>query len=161
MSMVLLGKRGIPKGGMTCQVKLATLAYLVDHGGEWTSAQLQKMLYLKGIEVNSPVFSSVLSKLRAKGLISKRFNQLGVLVWFAGTEDWTAAQAKATGARDAAGLSDTSRHYGIPAAPRQNDVMHGPVYVPPQVAAHRAGSMDHLQSPSRVGGVRLAYRSGL
>jgi len=162
MSMVQLGKHGNIKGVMTNPVKLAIVAYLTHMGGEWTAAQLRGMPGISGHKVKSGVFSTLLSKLRAKGLVRKRINEQQELVWSAGTEDQAAACAKAVEERktsDAAERKEanTARYWGIPAAPRQNDVMHGPVYVPPVIASHRAGAMDHLQVPSRVGSRRLPH----
>ena len=159
MSMLELGNHRTPKGAITSPTRRAILQHLQMHG-ERSIEQLNESF--KGFttwringrhELPSDMrwLDSHLRHLRAIGHISRRIDDAGQIYWKVGTD-------VSTGPDDISEPEEA--HRGEVVAPRQVNLMHGPVYEPKAFVPARPGAMDYSRFPSLMGGRRVDYRSG-
>lgn len=143
---------------LTSPTRRAILQYLQMHG-ECTREQLGEAVHgyasWRIVADSEPAaherwLGDHLRNLRAQGHVSKRINDAGVVVYFAGTD------AVATGSSvEAAEPPEPDMEK---AAPRHINVMHGQVYQPAPWAPARAGALDHARLPSVMGSQRVPFR---
>lgn len=149
MSMIELGKHHLPKGTLVSPVRKAIVAYLRD--GERTSGEILQLLLDRNLATNDGLarnpywLQNHMAKLREEKHVDKRINDAQQLVWFLGAVEAPAQPAATSNAQAVA-------------APRQVNVMHGPVYVPPTAAPARAGALDYARMPSLMSGTRVPFR---
>lgn len=160
MSMLWLGDHRTPKGAVTSPTRRAILQHL-QMNGEQSTEQLHEAF--KNFTTwrisaaheppkNMGWLDGHLRHLRSAGHLSRRIDEaVGKVFWKIGSDAVAVQEVEPD-------LDDERCAETV--APRQVNLMHGPVYAPPVSAPARPGAMDFSKFPSLMGQRRVAYRSG-